>query len=45
MGTERLLFESGREQMYQNQPVAQGWHERYAAGETDLIDKYNTQPT
>lgn len=44
MGTKRLLFESDREQMYQNQPVAQDWHERYAAGETDLIDQYNTQP-
>ncbi|MFW6387447.1 MAG: MBL fold metallo-hydrolase [Thermodesulfobacteriota bacterium] len=38
MGTRRLLFESRREEMYQNQPVAQDWHERYAAGEVDLID-------
>jgi hypothetical protein len=45
MGTRRLLFEARREEMYQNQPVAQDWHERYAAGETGLIDQYNTQPT
>lgn len=45
MGTERLLFESGREQqMDDDEPVPQDWHERYAAGETDLIDQYNTNP-
>lgn len=35
MGIRRCLFEAKREQMYQRQPVPQGWHEHYTAGEAD----------
>jgi predicted metallo-beta-lactamase superfamily hydrolase len=35
MGCPRCLFEARREQLYEEMPVPEGWHEAYACGDAD----------
>ena len=35
MGRPRSLFEARREQLYEEMPVPEGWHEAYACGDVD----------
>jgi len=35
MGRPRCLLEARREQLYEEMPVPEGWHEAYARGEAD----------
>ncbi len=38
MGRPPLLLEARREQLYDAMPVPEGWHDLYAAGQTDVLD-------
>ena len=37
MGRPTLLLEARREKLYEEMPVREGWHERYGAGQTDVL--------
>jgi hypothetical protein len=41
MERPRRLLEARREQLYEEMPVPQGWHEAYARGDADTLRYHN----
>lgn len=42
MGRPPLLLEASREDLYEEMPVPEGWHDRYGAGQTDVREFFDS---